>query len=303
IASSRSTSTRSDATSAALQQAHAYIVYQLLSIRTKRDLLLIDDTQSKLASRETKIRAKEADFVSETGAKDPKVAETKIKKQRARVYPGLVKVYDGIVLNLEQMRDLEAVEQDGDLAATVEARIAFVKASRALYISRSYALVDQFPSALSLNSRGKLYAREARSLADSLDTDDYEDVDFVGDLLALSASEFDQLDKDLAADSERAGHDWYAATGGKVDVEPEDLEVEGMDLEGGKKVKKEAFYDIAYSYVAAFDIDAIARKAGLAPELAPVVQEDVKMAVEEEVEVEQQSTPKKGWGFGLFGRR
>lgn len=125
-----STSARFEASSAPLQLAHSYIVYQLLSVRTKRDLLLIEDTSSKLESREAKIREKEREYIIKTGSRDEDKAEKKVRKHRARVYPSLVKIYDGIVQSLEQMRDLEAVEQDGDLAAKVEARIAFVRASR-----------------------------------------------------------------------------------------------------------------------------------------------------------------------------
>lgn len=130
IALSRAHSARFEASSAPLQLAHSYIVYQLLAVRVKRDLLLIHDTESKLAAREAKILETEQNFVLKTGAKDPKKAEAKIRKQRARVFPGLVKVYDGIVQSLEQMRDLDVVEQDGELGVTVEARIAFVRALR-----------------------------------------------------------------------------------------------------------------------------------------------------------------------------
>lgn len=130
IALSMSTSARFEASSTPLQLAHSYIVYQLLSVRTKRDLLLIEDTSSKLESREAKIREKEREYIIKTGSRDEDEAEKKVRKHRARVYPSLVKIYDGIVQSLEQMRDLEAVEQDGDLAAKVEARIAFVRAAR-----------------------------------------------------------------------------------------------------------------------------------------------------------------------------
>lgn len=84
-----------------------------------------------------------------------------------------------------------------------------------------------------------------------------------------------------------------------------------MDLDspsGRKKEKKLAFYDVAFNYVAGFDIDAIARKAGLAPELVQVVvpvvdeQEDEEDD-DEEMEVKEEVVEKKGWGFGLFGRK
>lgn len=130
IALSKSSSTRHETSSAPLQLAHACIVYHLLSVRTKRDLLLIADTSSKLATREERIRTKDREYVARTGERNEGLADKKLRKQRARVYPSLVKIYDGIVLSLEQMRDLEPVEQDGDLATLVEARNAAVLASR-----------------------------------------------------------------------------------------------------------------------------------------------------------------------------
>lgn len=136
IALSKSSSTRHETLSAPLQLAHACIVYHLLAVRTKRDLLLIADTSSKLSAREERIRNKDREYVARTGQRNEGLADKKIRRQCARVYPSLVKVYDGIVLSLEQMRDLEPVEQDGDLATLVEARNAAVLASRWVAESR-----------------------------------------------------------------------------------------------------------------------------------------------------------------------
>ncbi|KAL8293159.1 hypothetical protein RQP46_000853 [Phenoliferia psychrophenolica] len=327
IALSGAHSARSEASSAPLQLAHSYIVYQLLAIRIKRDLLLIDSTTSKLASREAKIVDRERAFVAATGAKDPKKADAKVRKQHARVYPGIVKIYDGILQSLEQMRELDVVEQDGELGGAVEARIAFVKASRSMYLSRTYALIDEFPSSLSLSARGKLYAREARSTASTLDLpsasdspDDDEAPDFAGELLPLSPAAFDALDAALGADYDRFSKRWCEASGGQVGAsEPEDLPLAELNLDGvlGKKsAKKAAFYDVAFSYVVAFDLEAIARKAGLRGDVVEeeektvAVKEKVqkKMQVEEESDAEEEeeekpAQEKKGWGFGLFGRK
>jgi len=56
--------------------------------------------------------------------------EDKIRRLRTKAYPGLVKVYDTVLLSLEGMRDMEAVSQDDELATKVEARIEFVRAQR-----------------------------------------------------------------------------------------------------------------------------------------------------------------------------
>jgi len=114
----------------------------------------------------------------------------------------------------------------------------------------------------------------------------------------------------LEADYERLGKEWFEATGGNVEEgeEADNLTVDELTLtEKGKgKSKKPAFYDVAYNYVVAFDMEAIAKKAGLrGGEEAETmeVEEDSKVE-EKKAEEEQQSTPsKRGWGFGLFGRR
>ncbi|CEQ40675.1 SPOSA6832_02336 [Sporobolomyces salmonicolor] len=296
---------------------HSYVQYHLLAIRTKRDLLLIASTSFKLASRESKILQTEKTYVARTETRDPAIVKGKIQKLRTKAYPGLVKVYDTVLLSLEAMRDMEIVEQDDELATTVEARIEFIRAQRCLYLSRFYALAAQFPSSLALNSRAKLYARQSRStalsLSPSLDLSDSSSDgshDFVADLLPLDEGSFDKLERSLEADHERISREWFEATGGKLDV-ADDLAVEDLSLsdskardQGKSRSKKPAFYDVAYNYVVAFDMEAIARKAGLgAPDEAEEA-EDQPMHEEKVEEKEQQETPSnRGWGFGLFGRR
>ncbi|KAK4056954.1 signal recognition particle subunit srp68 [Microbotryomycetes sp. JL221] len=343
VALSKSTSARHEASSAPLQMVRSYIVYQLLAVRIKRDLLLVQDTALKLSSREAKIKDKELEYITKTGHRNERKAEQKIKRQRSRLYPSIVKLYDNVVQSLEQMRDLEAVEQDDELALKVEARIDFALASRCTFLARSYALVDQYPSALSLNSRGQIYSRSARRNASSAEAaaeQDYEDVDFADDLLTLNSDMFDPLDHQLEQDYQNFGKAWYNATGGKVgkDVEPEDLPVDDLGLDdarvqrddnkNNKTKKTPAFYDVAFNYIAAFDMEAIARRAGMKPsqrsaedeeddefheagqedddthnESGDEAMHDAEDGQDSEEEEEQQQPAKKGWGFGLFGRR
>ncbi|GAA5899553.1 hypothetical protein JCM5296_006943 [Sporobolomyces johnsonii] len=332
IALARGHSARFEASSRPLTLFHSYVQYHLLAIRTKRDLLLIASTSSKLASREAKILQTEKTYVARTETRDPAVAEGKIQKLRTKAYPGLVKVYDTVLLSLEAMRDMEVVEQDDELATTVEARIEFIRAQRCLYLSRFYALAAQFPSSLSLNSRAKLYARQSRATALSLSPSPDLDLsdsssssdgshDFVADLLPLDAGSFDTLERTLEADYDRIGKAWFEATGGKLELElgddeADELAVEDLSLsdsnakgKGKGRAKKPAFYDVAYNYVVAFEVEAIARKAGLRAEEEEEEEEEAMQEEEEEVEEkekekEEQGTPsKRGWGFGLFGRR
>mgnify|MGYP002477643702 CR=1 FL=1 len=139
IAATKGNTARSEASARPLSLFHSYIQYHLLTVRLKRDLLLIASSASKLASREAKIHATEAAFVAQTGSRDPLVAEGKVRRLRAKAYPGLVKVFDTALLSLETLRDLEAVERDDELSTTVEARIALVRAQRCVPFSLTVA--------------------------------------------------------------------------------------------------------------------------------------------------------------------
>ena len=130
IAMSKGNTARFEASSRALVSFHTYVQYHLLSVRAKRDLLLVASTAAKLAARERKIRHAEEAYTARTERRDPAVAEGKIKRLQAKVYPGLVKVFDTILLSFESMRDMEAVEQDDELATLVDARIAYIRAQR-----------------------------------------------------------------------------------------------------------------------------------------------------------------------------
>ncbi|KAM0753415.1 hypothetical protein T439DRAFT_322324 [Meredithblackwellia eburnea MCA 4105] len=315
VALSKTHSSRFETSSIPLTQAHSYILYQLLSVRTKRDLLLISTTSIKLQSRLQRILNREAQFVAKTQSKDPKKAATKMSKLKVRVLPGMVKVGEGVVRSLEQMRELESVESDGELAVLVEARIAFARASRCLHLSRTYALLSEFRSSLSLNARGKLYLRESRSalstLSDNSHDGEQEKEDFSSHLLPLDEDAFASLAADLEKDYEEISRAWFEATGGVLENEADLPPISSLSLEDVQKREKERrpkFYDIAYSYVVAFDMDKIARKAGLkAGEVEEkemeVDQGDEESEEEQEEQVQPQEQKRGGWGFGLFGRK
>jgi signal recognition particle subunit SRP68 len=103
-----------------IQFVHAYIVYQLLSRRIQRDLVLITtlfSSQSSGLSRPSKKAA---------------VSSLKPKKEQvdARLYPAVIKLLDTILQSLGQMRNLSIVDESPDLASAVEARSSFTKARR-----------------------------------------------------------------------------------------------------------------------------------------------------------------------------
>lgn len=130
IALSVSHSPRFEATSSSLSRVFSYISYYHLSVLTKRDLLLISHAEVSLSNKLSKLITKEAEYLTKYGKEDKSKREKKERRVKARVGPGLCKIYDGVLLRLEQMRDLDLVENDGDLSSGVEARIAFVKAKK-----------------------------------------------------------------------------------------------------------------------------------------------------------------------------
>lgn len=98
---------------------HAYIVYQLLSRRIQRDLLLVS---ALLSTSKVSHSTKEI------------ISTSKPKKEAldSRLYPAVVKLLDTIIQSLSQMRTLSIVDDNPDLGSAVEARITFAKARRSV---------------------------------------------------------------------------------------------------------------------------------------------------------------------------
>lgn len=96
---------------------HAYILYQLLSRRIQRDLLL----KSTLLASESGDKSKSQEIKKRTVKQEP---------VDHRLYPALVKLLDAVLQSLTQMRTLTIVDDYPDLASAVEARISFANAQR-----------------------------------------------------------------------------------------------------------------------------------------------------------------------------
>jgi signal recognition particle subunit SRP68 len=98
---------------------HAYIVYQLLSRRIQRDLLLV----SSLLNSQSSVKS-----ARPTNANQNTKART--KHIDGRLFPAVVKVLETVLQSLGQMRTLSIVDDSPDLASAVEARLSFTKARR-----------------------------------------------------------------------------------------------------------------------------------------------------------------------------
>lgn len=145
----RAHSARFEASSKPLGIAHNWIMFQLLSLRIKRDEALIASTHAKLSKREEKRTARLA-LTAENKLKQRKNSRKSgasaatsgarvssqqiplpIKRKRVKAYPAIIKLLDGILQSLEQIRELSIVEEDSeDLVGMVDAKIANDKARR-----------------------------------------------------------------------------------------------------------------------------------------------------------------------------
>ncbi|KAF7367433.1 Signal recognition particle subunit SRP68 [Mycena sanguinolenta] len=160
---------------------HAYIVYQLLSRRIQRDLLLV----SALLSSESSPQARTSKAKSEVDS---------------RLFPAVVKLLDTVLQSLNQMRALSVVDDSPDLASAVEARLSFTKARRCLFLARSYAPVKKIcrGSTLSLSDADPISAA----------TPSY---------YPLSSETVSELEGTLSSEGLHLKRDWFAFNGGEVD--------------------------------------------------------------------------------------
>ncbi|KAJ7674431.1 hypothetical protein B0H17DRAFT_1170667 [Mycena rosella] len=236
---------------------HAYIVYQLLSRRIQRDLLLVSALLSSNSGRPAKVANSEQVDV--------------------RLFPAVVKLLDTVLQSLNQMRALSVVDDSPDLASAVEARLSFTKARRCLFLARSYAPLKKYAEALVLIQHASIHVRETQSTLSLSDADPISAA--TPSYYPLSNESVAELEGALSAEALQFKRDWFAFNGGSVDST-------------AKSNKKPLFFDIAVNYVA-LDMGRLRERAGLQPvEDAPaaaqpvvekrqVAKEDASVAVPE----------------------
>ncbi|KAG5654338.1 hypothetical protein H0H81_004292 [Sphagnurus paluster] len=256
--SSGSTSSGATGGSRDIQFVHAYIVYQLLSRRIQRDLLLV----SVLLST-----SKAGPIQSNPHAKGYKA---KAEPVDARLYPAVVKLLDTVLQSLDQMRTLSIVDDSPDLASAVEARTSFIKARRCLFLARCYVPVDKYAEALTLIQHANIHIRETLSLLSLTSTDPIT----MGTppYFPLTVEDTKTLEAELTTDSLLLKREWFTLNGGATDP----------NSEKAKKHEKPLFFNIALNYVE-LDMDRLLARAGKLPEPSQltVSQEPVKQAVVE----------------------
>ena len=121
-ASSSNSAAPSSGQSDSLALLQDYLLHSLLSNRVARDLgliktLLRPTTATKTAPSSTKpvTAASSADLL--------------------KVLPSVIKLYDGIIKAWESIRELGAVEADGDVSEAIEGKIGFFRAKRSVVSS------------------------------------------------------------------------------------------------------------------------------------------------------------------------
>ncbi|KAJ7773075.1 hypothetical protein B0H16DRAFT_1363121 [Mycena metata] len=246
---SGSTSTGAAGGTRDIHFVHAYIVYQLLSRRIQRDLLLV----SALLSSDSPASSSRG---PSKGASSPSTT-TDQQSVDVRLFPALVKLLDTVLQSLTQMRALSIVDDSPDLAAGVEARVAFTKARRCFFLARSYAAVPvrRYAEALTLIQHAGIHVREAQASISLYSASEDE-----GNATAaepapahypLPPSSLQQLESTLASEALTLKRTWFAFNGGAADAV-------------GRSEKKPLFFDVALNYVA-LDVGRLRGRAGLEP--------------------------------------
>lgn len=201
---------------------HAYIVFQLLSYRIQRDLLLI------------------------TALLNPQLGGKKSSpvEQDARLFPAIVKLLDTVIQSLNQMRSLSPVDDSPDLATMVDARIAFSQARRCVYISRCYVPVKKYAEALALLQHASLYVRETNSFLSSMDT-----TPKTPSFYTISPESVSELENTIVEEAAQYKRDWFLYNGGSI------------DSDHALTYKKPLFFNIAWNYINV-DLERLQERAG-----------------------------------------
>ena len=272
---------------------HAYVVYQLLSRRVQRDLLLMTALLHQLSAAQK----------GQAGSSSSRKVQVD-----ARLFPAIVKLLDSVLQSLEQMRTLTIVDDSPDLATSVDARLSYTKARRCHYLGWCYAPLKKYAEALSLGQHASIHLRESRGLFAPL-----ADADAINEgspaFYPLSLIDLDKLDKEMTTDATGFKNDWFTHNGGSL-----------LDAEASKAHKKPLFFDIALNYIS-LDMDRLQERAGKTPVNVPAVPAtpQVQVPVEKKTpaakakveEIERAATPEpaaqaRGLGGllgGWWGRR
>ncbi|KAF5312151.1 hypothetical protein D9619_003304 [Psilocybe cf. subviscida] len=243
---------------------HAYIVYQLLSRRIQRDLLLMDTLISSGGGSGSK------------GHGSKKSGQAPSSPVDSRLYPAVVKLLDTVLQSLSQMRTLTIVDDSPDLASAVEARLAYANGFRCLYLARCYSSVNKYAEALSLLQHSTIHVREIASNMSLSDVDPINEG--TPAFFPLKSENMKEIEAEIAEDSLHYKRDWFAYNGGSNASDP-------------STYKKPLFFNIALNYVE-LDMDSLQRRAGQQPPAPVAPAKGSGAPVKAEPVVEKKPLPK-----------
>ncbi|KAF9560190.1 hypothetical protein CPC08DRAFT_818375 [Agrocybe pediades] len=247
-----------------IQFVHTYIVYQLLSRRIQRDLLLMN---TLLASGGDKSKAPNNKKVTTTAKPDP---------VDSRLYPAVVKLLDTVLQSLTQMRTLSVVDDNAELASATEARLAFINARRCVYLAHCYSAVKKYAEALTLLRNATLQIRETVTSLSLSQTDVLNEAS--PSFFPLHEDDVKNLEATIASDSVQYKREWFAYNGGSAKGNP-------------SSYKKPLFFNIALNYVE-LDMDRLQQRAGKQPSKPPVSTGKAAPQAKTDATVEKKQIPK-----------
>ncbi|KIM48465.1 hypothetical protein M413DRAFT_440206 [Hebeloma cylindrosporum] len=262
------TSTSSSNGGRDIQFVHAYIVYQLLSRRIQRDLLLINTLLASGGGEKYKAAT----------SKKPATGSANADSVDKRLYPAIVKLLDTILQSLTQMRTISIVDDSPDLASAVDARLDFTNGRRCVYLAQCYAAVKKYGEALALLQHATIHVREAISSLSLSESDVINSGNTP--FFPLNTEDLKELETTIASDSLQLKRDWFAYNGGSVKADP-------------TTYKKPLFFNIALNYVE-LDMDRLQQRAGKQPVPAPGAPSSSTNAPQTKTEfvLEKKPTPK-----------
>lgn len=217
---------------------HVYIVYQLLSRRIQRDLLLLSTLLASGGVEKSKLGTPQASKSS--------------SEVDSRLYPAVVKLLDAVVQSLTQMRSLSIVDDHPTLPSAVDARLTFSNTKRCIYLAHCYSAVKKYPEALTLLQHATIQLRETNS---HLEVSEPDTIDPNTSFFPLIQEDVKELETTIAADSLEYKREWFAHNGGSLDA-------------SSSGHKKPLFFNIALNYVE-LDMERLQKRAGKQPTPAP----------------------------------
>ena len=123
---------------------YTYLNYIKGSKTIERNMAMIDNTRKALEKAE-----------SENAAVQDSSSKKTAKPQ------DLVRLYESIIQNLNELPQLAGLEEDLEFKQETEAKVGFFKAWRCLFIAEAFLAAKKWPEAMALYQRATLYGRKA----------------------------------------------------------------------------------------------------------------------------------------------